>query len=102
MGNPRYANGHRRRQLSARVKREETYCSLCGGHVDQTLHYLDPQAPVIDEDLPVARGGDPLDRANVTLMHRLCNQLKGILTIAEYRAGMTVTPTDVIATSRTW
>jgi hypothetical protein len=102
MGNPRYANGHRRRQLTARIKREQTYCALCGGEIDQTLHYLDPQAGVIDEDLAIARGGNPLDPANCGHMHRACNQRKGILTIAEYHAAMIATPNEELRTSRSW
>lgn len=30
-------NGHRRRQLRARVLAEESYCALCGGWVDKSL-----------------------------------------------------------------
>lgn len=102
MGNPRYTNGHRRRQLTARIKREQTYCALCGGEIDKTLHYLDPRALVIDEDLAIARGGNPLDRANTNAMHRECNQRKGILTIAEYHAAMAATPNEDMPTSRSW
>ena len=31
----------------------------------------------VDELIPVSRGGDPLDRANVDAAHRICNQRKG-------------------------
>ncbi len=80
------ANGHRRRQVVARVKAEETRCALCGEYVDQTLHHLDPRAAVIDEDIPRARGGSPYDRSNCHLMHRACNSWKGTMTLAEARA----------------
>lgn len=98
------ANGHRRRQLVARVKAEETHCALCGGLVDQSLTQIHgpncdrqhsdnrrgcaphPMGPVVDEDLPRSRGGSPLDRSNVALMHRDCNQRKGKRTLAEMRA----------------
>lgn len=84
--NPRHANGHRRRELVKRVKASETNCALCGGLVDKTLHHLDPRAAVIDEDIPVSRGGSPFDRENCHLMHRACNQWKGALTLSEARA----------------
>lgn len=68
--NPRQANGHRRRQLAARIKAEEHDCWLCGQPVDKTLHHLDPYAAEIDEIIPVSLGGDPLDRRNCRLSHR--------------------------------
>ena len=68
--NPRNANGHRRRQLRARVLAAESECGICGLPVDKTLHFLDPMAPEVDEIIPVSRGGDPLARANTRLAHR--------------------------------
>jgi hypothetical protein len=70
MGNSRYANGHRRRELRKRVLATENVCGICGQVVDKTLHYLDPMAPEVDEIIPVSRGGDPLARANTRLAHR--------------------------------
>lgn len=101
---PANANGHRRRELRARVLAEETRCALCGGHVDKTLSMTpgqhgprckrngctgcipDPYRAEVDEDIPRARGGSPYDRGNTHLMHRACNRLKGTLTIAEFHA----------------
>lgn len=94
MGNPRYANGHRRRQLRKRVLATETVCAICGGAVDKTLHYLNPGAPEVDEIVPVSLGGDPLSRRNVRLVHRLCNQRRG--------NGVKPTPTTTLTTSRPW
>jgi DnaJ-class molecular chaperone len=31
----------------------------------------------VDEITPIAHGGDPLDRHNVQLAHRICNRCKG-------------------------
>lgn len=31
----------------------------------------------VDELVPVSKGGDPLDRANVDAAHRVCNERKG-------------------------
>lgn len=75
--NPRVSNGHRRRQLRARVLREEHDCALCGQEVDKTLTTPDPWSAEVDEIVPVSRGGNPLDRTNTQLAHRICNQRKG-------------------------
>lgn len=80
--NPRYANGHRRRELRKRVLAEETACGICGHPVDRTLRRTPdgkphPLSPEVDEIIPVSRGGNPLDRDNVRLAHRICNQRRG-------------------------
>lgn len=98
------ANGHRRRQLRARVLAEESHCALCGAPVDKTLSMLPgqhgprckdntctgciphPHRAEVDEDLPRARGGSPYNRDNCRLMHRECNRLKGTNTIQEFKA----------------
>lgn len=75
-GNPRRANGHRRTQLRNRVLREETHCAICGHEVDKTIPTPDPMSPEVDEIIPIKAGGDPLDRANCQLAHRICNRCK--------------------------
>jgi len=77
MRNPRTANGHRRRQLRARVLAEETHCGLCGRPVDTELAPGLPGSPEVDEIVPVSKGGSPYDRSNCRLVHRLCNQRRG-------------------------
>ena len=77
MANPRRANGHRRNQVVARVKREESDCWLCGKPVDKTLHWLNPWAAEVDEIIPVSLGGSPFDRKNCRLSHRDCNNRRG-------------------------
>ena len=76
-GNPRNANGHRRRQVRARVLAEESDCWLCGQPVDKTLKTPDPGSPEVDEVLPISLGGSPIKRANVRLSHRICNVRRG-------------------------
>ncbi|NYI78712.1 HNH endonuclease [Nocardioides panzhihuensis] len=95
--NPRRSNGHRRNKVRARVLREETECWLCGQSVDTTLPPGLPTSPEVDEVVPVSRGGDPYDRANCRLAHRLCNQRRGNGT-----RGHRAPAVEVIATSRTW
>ena len=75
--NPRNANGHRRRQVRARVLAEEDTCWLCGLPVDKTLKTPDPGSPEIDEVLPISLGGSPIKRSNTRLAHRLCNVRRG-------------------------
>ncbi len=75
--NPRVANGHRRRQLRARVLREEHDCGICHRPVDKTLPHGLPGSPEVDEIIPIAHGGSPYERTNCRLVHRLCNQKRG-------------------------
>lgn len=75
-GNPRKANGHRRRQLRARVLAAYDTCWICGKPVDKTLKPLDPMSAEVDEIIPVSRGGSPYEWTNVRLAHRICNELK--------------------------
>ena len=77
MSNPRQTNGAKRRALRAQVLREETNCWLCGGFVDVKLKHGLPESPEVDEIVPVSLGGDPYDRTNTRLAHRLCNQKRG-------------------------
>lgn len=97
------ANGHRRRELTKRVKAEETLCALCDTPVDKTLTNIPnthgprcpgepcqgcvphPMRAEVDEDIPRSRGGSPYDRKNCHLMHRKCNQWKSKMTLAEAR-----------------
>jgi 5-methylcytosine-specific restriction endonuclease McrA len=75
--NPRYANGHRRRQLRARLKAEGNPCHICGGAIDYTLPAGHPLSFEVDEVVPIARGGDPLCYENCKASHRICNERKG-------------------------
>lgn len=77
MNNPRRTNSTKRDRVRRRVLFEETNCWLCGERVDKTLPSGTPASPEVDEILPVSLGGDPYDRANVRLAHRLCNQKRG-------------------------
>jgi hypothetical protein len=91
--NPRVSNGHRRRELRARILREENICYLCGGEVDTKLGPGLPSSPEVHEVIPISKGGDPLDRNGCALTHRLCNQKYG----AGPRPGAVT-----FVTTRTW
>lgn len=62
--------------MRARVLAEEHLCRWCGQPVDKTLPGSHPMGPVADHLIERVAGGDPLDRANLGLMHRTCNQAK--------------------------
>lgn len=81
-GNPRYANGARRRALRARHLAAGGTCPWpkCpwgGQPFEATLPHLDPRAPEVDEIIPLSKGGDPLSWDNTRLLHRWCNQQRG-------------------------
>lgn len=92
--NPRRTNGSLRTKLRKRVLREETHCGICGEPVDVSLPHGYPQSPEVDEIIPVSKGGDPYDRKNCRLTHRLCNQRRG--------NGTKKQPNKPIRTSRNW
>lgn len=99
--NGRYANGHRRRQLRARVLAEEDTCGICGQPVDRALRLgpdgkPHPLSPEVDEIIPFSLGGSPLERSNVRIAHRACNQRRGNGT-----KRVPPVPTQVV-TSRVW
>ena len=75
--NPRRANGSARTKLRARVADEGLPCHLCGRDIDYSLPAGHPMSFELDEIVPVSKGGDPLDRANVAPAHRACNQARG-------------------------
>ena len=61
------------RRVAARVYAEETVCWVCGEYVDQTLPPRTPRSRSVDHVVPLSRGGDPLNRANLRLAHIGCN-----------------------------
>lgn len=84
--NPRYLNWKRRESVRNYVLSTQDYCGICGLPVDKTLGKIPqegggykwhPMSPVVDEIVPIARGGSPYDRDNVQLAHRICNAKKG-------------------------
>lgn len=89
--NPRYANGTARRKLRRWLKAQGRPCWICrafgkSGDIDYSLDHLHPYAFEVDELVPVALGGDPLDRANVDAAHRCCNQWRGAMTVEQVLA----------------
>lgn len=78
-------NGHRRRQLTKRIKATTTHCALCNQPLNPTAKYPAPDATVIDEDIPRAHGGNPLDPTNTNALHNRCNRWKSTMTLNQAR-----------------
>lgn len=95
MGNPRRANGARRDKIRAQWRYIGAPCALCGKPIDYTLGMVTyytvdretgeqvehrkphPMSFVVDEIVPVSKGGNPLDFANTQPAHWICNARKG-------------------------
>ena len=83
---PRWSNASKRKKDRRYWEGLQLPCAICGGEIDYTLpfYYTDeqgrqrvnPDAFVIDEIVPVARGGNPYDRTNQQPAHQRCNQAK--------------------------
>ena len=102
--NPRYKNGHRRRQLRTRLLNQGGTCPwpACpwpGEPFDPTLHPDDPRAPQVDEIIPISKGGDPLDPENCRLLHRWCNRQRSD---GRRPPGLPPTPQTSLPWSTTW
>lgn len=76
-GNPRKANGYRRRQAVARLRSLGRPCWVCGLPIDYGLPAGCAESFECDELVPVSLGGSPTDPANVAPAHRCCNNWRG-------------------------
>lgn len=94
--NPRRSNSTRRNRLRRQVAERGAPCALCGKPIDYALPAGHPMSYELDEIVPVSKGGDPYDPANVQPAHRICNQRKGNGTS---RAGGVRVP---LSNSRDW
>jgi 5-methylcytosine-specific restriction endonuclease McrA len=63
-------------RMRAQVFAEEATCCWCGGYVDQRLPPTHPMSRTVDHVVALAKGGDPLKRSNLRLMHRKCNSIR--------------------------
>lgn len=87
MGNPRYANGARRRAIRDRWRAIGAPCGICHRPIDYSLGMVTdertgkrrphPMSFVVDEIVPVSKGGDPLDFENTRPAHWVCNARRG-------------------------
>lgn len=87
--NPRYANGAARRAIRERWRAIGDPCHICGKPIDYSLgfvtdvstgrRHMHPMAFVVDEIVPISRGGSPIDFANTqpTKDVTSCDKLRG-------------------------
>lgn len=57
-------------------KRDGHRCGICGGKTDLTIKHPDPLFVTLDHIVPLSRGGDPLDPANLRVAHLRCNSAR--------------------------
>ena len=68
----------RRQRNKKKLMAETAICWLCWEPLDYLIaDSRDPDYVVLDEIVPVAKGGDPEDIRNNCLVHRRCNARKG-------------------------
>lgn len=58
---------------------------MCGLPIDASLPNLDPCQGVVDELVPVSRGGSPYDPGNCAAAHRCCNNWRKAKAMAVVR-----------------
>ena len=64
--------------LKARKKifATQSVCAICGRPVNFGLRFPDPWSATVDHIVPISKGGNPADIANMQLAHLQCNRLK--------------------------
>ena len=95
----------KRRRIKRRLMAVERVCWLCLQPLDFTIgDRRDPRFVVVDECLPVSKGGDCLDANNCHLVHNRCNGRKGarILPRGAFAEEATGGPIGPRRTSRDW
>lgn len=66
-------------------ERDGWVCGICGGPVDRSTRFPDPQSATIDHIVPVGLGGEH-SMSNVRCAHLACNVRRGTRTDEEYLA----------------
>ena len=98
-GRGSYRKRQRNKRALMAVQRE---CWLCLEPMDFSISdNRDPDYIVLDEIIPVSKGGDPLDIKNNCLVHRRCNARKGAR-ILPHGAFAKRAPAVRPVTSRRW
>lgn len=85
--NPRHRNGSARRKIVARWRSLGEPCAICGKPIDYSLGMITdpmtgrrrphPMSFVVDEIVPVSRGGSPIAWDNTRPAHWICNARRG-------------------------
>lgn len=58
------------------INTKEPVCYICGNNID-VMYGKDPLSVQVDHIIPLKYGGPPFDLDNLTLVHQICNQIKG-------------------------
>lgn len=86
MSNPRKANGNARKKIRDRWRAIGAPCALCGKPIDYNLGLVKtpgggmrphPMSFVVDEIIPVSKGGSPFEFSNTRPAHWICNARRG-------------------------
>lgn len=81
----------------------EHVCWLCLEPLDFSVSdRRDPRFVVLDEEVPVSKGGDPLDVSNVHLVCARCNLLKGDRILPRGAFAPHAGAQGAVKTSRKW
>ena len=85
--NPRKANGSARKKIRDRWRAIGDPCHLCGKPIDYSLgmvtdartgkRHPHPMSFVVDEIVPVSKGGSPFTMENTRPAHWICNARRG-------------------------
>ena len=64
------------RKARKKIFATQSVCAICGRPVNFDLRFPDPWSPTVDHIVPISKGGNPADIANMQLAHLQCNRLK--------------------------
>ena len=64
------------RKARKKIFATQSVCAICGRPVNFDLKFPDPWSATVDHIIPISKGGNPADIANMQLAHLQCNRLK--------------------------
>ena len=64
------------RKARKKIFATQSVCAICGRPVNFDLRFPDPWSATVDHILPISKGGNPADIANMQLAHLQCNRMK--------------------------
>ena len=64
------------RKARKKIFASQSVCAICGRTVNFDLKFPDPWSATVDHIIPLSKGGNPADIANMQLAHLQCNRLK--------------------------
>lgn len=64
------------RKARKKIFASQSVCAICGRPVNFDLRFPDPWSATVDHIIPISKGGNPADIANLQLAHLQCNRMK--------------------------